>query len=309
MGTDCVDASYEANQDFGSVAAAVEVLNMYRVDASETEIFPGEEQECQVAQKNCCRKAGGGISIGDYIGAARNVISLYSMASGGWSATWTEYANAFTYVLSGGETGSLSGLLGNTISDFLGTTTSTLYSSPGVVSYETATKMGVTVTQEGITEVTMVSAELISTLATLATVVTIALTVYSILKMVWDWYFQCEREDIITSSKLQLHLCHYVGKKQKGKFLGLWRKVNAVYCCFNSILARIVHEQGRPQIGIGWGTAKAPNCRGFTPEELASIDFSQVDLSEYMQYVLHKTDISPEEAEEIANKIKEKYLQ
>jgi conjugal transfer mating pair stabilization protein TraN len=306
MGTDCIDASYEVNTDFASAAAALEVLNQYRVDSSETSVFPGEEKECQSSPNNCCRKAGGGVSIGDYVNAARQTIQLYSYATGGASATWTSYANAFTYVLSEGQAGSLSGLLGTTVSDTLGTTTSVLYTSPGVVSYESANAMGVTVTSEGITEVTTVSAELVSTLATLATVISIALVVYSILKFIYDWMFQCKREDIITSSKLQLHLCHLVGYK-KSKKLGVFTKKKNVYCCFNSILARIVHEQGRPQIGIGWGSASMPNCRGLTPEELASIDFSRVDLREYMQYVLHKTEISPEESQSIIDRIRQRY--
>ena len=80
-----------------------------------------------------------------------------------------------------------------------------------------------------------------------------------------------------------------------------------VYCCFNSILARLIHEQGRPQLNIPWGSVNAPNCRGLTPEELGSIDFSRVDLREYMQYVVHQTEVSPEEMEAIANKVKQRY--
>lgn len=302
IGSDCVDPSYEANTDFSSAASAMEVLNQYRFDSAGNSIFPGEPEECQASPNNCCKKAGGGVDIGDYVNAARSVASLYSFLSGGATATWTAYANAFTYFLSSGQTGTLSGLLGNTISNALGTTTSVIYTSPGIVSYETAHAMGLTVTTEGITEVTMVSAELISTLATVATVITIALTVYSILKFAYDYMFQCSRDDVITSSKLQLRLCHLVGVKKIKKAFGLFTKKINVYCCFNSILARIIHEQGRPQLGIGWGNAYLPNCRGFTPEELASIDFSRIDLREYMQYIEYKTEISPEEVEEIKRK-------
>ena len=309
MGSDCVDTSYEANTDFSAAAAAIEVLNQYRVDSDNIQIFKGEVNECQSSPKNCCKKAGGGVSVGDYINAARNVISLYSYATGGASATWTAYANAFTYVLSSGQTGTLSGLLGNTISNFLGTTTSVLYTSPGVVSYQSANAIGVTVTQQGMTEVTMVSAQLISTLATVATVITIALTVFSVLKFFYDYMFQCKKEDIITSSKLQLRLCHLVGVKKEKKFFGLITKKEKVYCCFNSILARIVHEQGRPQIGISWGSANRPNCRGFTPEEFASLDFSKIDLTEYMQYVKYKTEIEEEEMNQIMERVKGRIFQ
>ncbi|MFH1671884.1 MAG: conjugal transfer protein TraN [Pseudomonadota bacterium] len=57
-----------------------------------------------------------------------------------------------------------------------------------------------------------------------------------------------------------------------------------LYCCFNSKLARIVHEQGRPQLQgdiSSWGGAESPNCRGFTPEEFQMLDFARIDLSEW----------------------------
>jgi hypothetical protein len=53
------------------------------------------------------------------------------------------------------------------------------------------------------------------------------------------------------------------------------------FCCFSSKLVRIIQQQGRPQVGIGWGTPQNPDCRGLTPEELQRIDFSKIDFSEY----------------------------
>jgi conjugal transfer mating pair stabilization protein TraN len=53
-------------------------------------------------------------------------------------------------------------------------------------------------------------------------------------------------------------------------------------------MGRIIAEQGRPQLASfgpdgGWGTPENPECRGFTPEEFARIDFAKVDMSEYYQ--------------------------
>jgi len=60
------------------------------------------------------------------------------------------------------------------------------------------------------------------------------------------------------------------------------------YCCFNSKIARIIHEQGRPQLftfnySHDWGGPYRPNCRGFTPEEFQALDFSKIDFSEYIE--------------------------
>lgn len=50
-------------------------------------------------------------------------------------------------------------------------------------------------------------------------------------------------------------------------------------CCFNSLLARLINEQGRAQIGKGWGGVQNPDCTGFTVAELQSLDFAKMDLS------------------------------
>jgi len=86
--------------------------------------------------------------------------------------------------------------------------------------------------------------------------------------------------------------CHYVGKYCAEKWLGVCVQEKKTYCCFSSPLARIVHEYGRPQLGIGWGSPKSPNCRGFTPEEFQKLDFSKIDFSEWIEEEV-KANISP----------------
>ena len=53
------------------------------------------------------------------------------------------------------------------------------------------------------------------------------------------------------------------------------------YCCFNSRLARHINEQGRGQLGKTWGLPQAPDCSGFTLEQLQSLDFSRMNLAEF----------------------------
>ena len=92
----------------------------------------------------------------------------------------------------------------------------------------------------------------------------------------------CDAEDMETAALNELGNCHYVGKYCSKKVLGTCLQKKKTYCCFNSKLARVLHEQGRPQLKTfsSWGDAKLPVCRGFTPEEFASLDFSRIDLSE-----------------------------
>lgn len=98
---------------------------------------------------------------------------------------------------------------------------------------------------------------------------------------------QCKEDERLLSKyrKESTDRSHYVGeycsKYLKLGFAKICIQKKQTYCVFNSKLARIIHEQGRPQINIAWGGAKAPNCKGFTPEEFQKIDFSKLDLSEF----------------------------
>lgn len=78
---------------------------------------------------------------------------------------------------------------------------------------------------------------------------------------------------------------HYVGKYCSSSVLGVCVEDTHVYCVFQSLLARIVQEQGRVQLGMGWGTPQAPQCQGLTLAQFQSIDFSKIDFSEYIATV------------------------
>jgi conjugal transfer mating pair stabilization protein TraN len=83
--------------------------------------------------------------------------------------------------------------------------------------------------------------------------------------------------------KRDARLCHGVGSFCS-KRIGLIKvcvEKTETYCCFNSRLARILNEQGRAQIGRGWGSAQSPDCGGFSLAQLESLDFSRMDLAEF----------------------------
>lgn len=82
------------------------------------------------------------------------------------------------------------------------------------------------------------------------------------------------------------NLCHSVGSYCSNQLDLLFATVcleqTQGYCCYNSKLAKIVNEQGRPQLPRGWGTPEAPSCTGFTMAEMKLLDFSKMDLSEFI---------------------------
>jgi conjugal transfer mating pair stabilization protein TraN len=81
-------------------------------------------------------------------------------------------------------------------------------------------------------------------------------------------------------------LCHEIGTFCSSCIRVLGRCVRCIErstgkCCFNSMLSRIINEQGRAQIGKGWGSAQAPDCSGFTVAQLPALNFAAMNFSEF----------------------------
>lgn len=99
----------------------------------------------------------------------------------------------------------------------------------------------------------------------------------------WNRYQSCDAADQRTSLAKTQRLCHYVGTTCEKKVTGLGCVETAEqHVCFNSRLARILNEQGRPQLGRDFGKPVKPDARGFTIDEFAKLDFSKMDLSEFI---------------------------
>ena len=101
-------------------------------------------------------------------------------------------------------------------------------------------------------------------------------------------------------------------KDWKGKTHCIGKYCESTYrgsCCFNSKVARIINEQGRAQIKRGWGTSANPDCRGFTPDEFQKLDFSKIDLSEYIDDVQSKIKIDGVNTGDVEQKVKDKFIQ
>ena len=104
----------------------------------------------------------------------------------------------------------------------------------------------------------------------------------------------CTSQEVITDTGIAHRMCHYVGNFCSSHlntgFSTYCTQTTTTYCCFQSLLGRIIQEQGRPQLkafqpGGAWGIAQFPNCKGFTPEQFQMLDFSKMDLSEYFSEV------------------------
>lgn len=121
------------------------------------------------------------------------------------------------------------------------------------------------------------------------TTIIIAVVVIIVMKVLMG--SGCDQGDIQAGMQVAGKNCHYLGDycEKKWSAVGCVQKAKS-YCCFNSKMARIIHEQGRPQLHAfqpdgAWGTPAQPNCRGFSPDEFQALDFSKIDLSEYFDDV------------------------
>jgi conjugal transfer mating pair stabilization protein TraN len=93
----------------------------------------------------------------------------------------------------------------------------------------------------------------------------------------------CEDAEQVLAMKRDNRLCHGVGSYCSAQLpiIRTCIETTETYCCFNSRLSRIINEQGRAQLGRGWGGAQGPDCSGFAITQLQALDFSRMDLSEF----------------------------
>lgn len=103
----------------------------------------------------------------------------------------------------------------------------------------------------------------------------------------------CSASEKLLRQERDQKKCHFVGEDcvMREPITDRCLKKKSVFCCFGSKLSKIFHEQGRAQLGISWGDAEHPQCRGFKIEELQQIDFEKIDLSELFEEIQAQTNI------------------
>ncbi len=92
----------------------------------------------------------------------------------------------------------------------------------------------------------------------------------------------CNDEEKQLAENRHKGLCVEVGTycAEKIPITGICLRKKTNFCCFHSKLTKAIQQQGRRQLGMNFGSAEEPNCRGLTVEELSRIDFSKLNLTE-----------------------------
>ncbi len=100
----------------------------------------------------------------------------------------------------------------------------------------------------------------------------------------------CDENEQALAQRRALHQCHQVGTycAHRDPILRKCTSKKTSFCCFGNRFARLLQEQGRAQLGLGWGAAEGPDCRGLTVEELSRLDLSRMNFSELFEDLMKK---------------------
>ncbi len=123
--------------------------------------------------------------------------------------------------------------------------------------------------------------------------INLAFTVYQFAKLIGHIIFACKPEEYEWAMNNKWRLCTYVGDCCSKKALGFCVEKRRLHCCYKSIAGRVIAEQiikkgllpsrdYRTAPGGGSLSGCDINCGGFTPMDLALVDWSRVDLSEWL---------------------------
>jgi hypothetical protein len=100
----------------------------------------------------------------------------------------------------------------------------------------------------------------------------------------------CNEEEKTLGKLREEGVAVYVGDYCHNKTLGVCHEKHEVYCVYSGKLARIVQQQGKPQLGKNFGSPENPNCDGLTIAEFASIDFDVIDFREVHDEITKKAE-------------------
>jgi hypothetical protein len=120
----------------------------------------------------------------------------------------------------------------------------------------------------------------------------------------------CDKAEIELRTLRDKNLCVQVGTycAERDKVFNSCLRKKTTFCCYGTKLARLIQQNGRAQLKINWGTPEHPICeRGFSPEELSRIDFSQINFSEIFADIQEK--LAPKDQKQSLEAVSSKRLQ
>lgn len=91
---------------------------------------------------------------------------------------------------------------------------------------------------------------------------------------------QCTADEQLLGMHKGANLSHYLDTQCTAANLGTAQVCTQSYCSFNSVLAKIINIQGKPQLGLD-----ISDCSGLSINQISQIDFQAIDFSEFTSQV------------------------
>jgi len=256
----CFNLAHPQNQDMSKTAAMIELARQTGTyqDPASMQFFKGAGNSCVNALfglSNCCT-----------VGAAPEKSNAAILAT----TAAINFGTPYVMDALGATTSSAPSLFSQAYS-YLGSPSCT--AAPGTTPFS---MMGVTVDFAAGPGEAMFAFD--------PTSLAISLAIMVVMEML-----SCTQDEQMLSMKRGERLCIGTGShcSLEVPIIGVCLAVTETYCCYNSRLARIINQQGKAQLG----TAVNTSCDGFTQAELSSIDFSKMDLTEFMAEIQSKINI------------------
>lgn len=328
MGGDCIDIETETNDDFGRAVAMLQAadymaMDMHCPDTIENDnsmqtcrAFSGEAQECKVAVggiQDCCDLPVNA-SLSDYITMMRTMRKISGIILGDADSplhgTWTRITKPITDAW-----GSITDYFGSALD---ANSASTPARKIGLSTFKQAAmrktaqfmidSFGVDAASlffegtggKALGELAGADGQLaqgaqVQLGGAIGSMLSVAMTAYAVyvfaklaIQMIW----KCTQDEFQLRVKRELKSTHYIGSYCATEVLGACIEERRAFCTFASPLSRILQEQIRPQLSMSWGSAEDPDCRGITVAQIQQVDWTQVDLSEWLA-ILVTTDNLP----------------
>ncbi|SIQ99973.1 conjugal transfer mating pair stabilization protein TraN [Aquipseudomonas alcaligenes] len=313
MGSECFDTSNVKSGDFAYAVAMLQLAQFAEHDldcggdgtdinqANECKIFKGEAMECKKAlggYVDCC-EAPESVSIIDYVNLTMNTLKMTSsmealartgnlFAPGYWAAGSNAAVSVGSSIIKGqwgtivdSATAAFQKTLEGAVQETL---LSELQQWLMQQAYDAMLEMGATAAADAVfaTGADGAVTGLGQTAGMVVNIIGWVYMVYVIADLLIKIIWECEQKEFELGAKKETRQCHFVGSYCASEALGGCVEKRETYCCFGSVVGRIVQEAAREQLGLGWGEIETPSCEGITPTQMAQMDWDRVDLSEWI---------------------------
>ena len=101
----------------------------------------------------------------------------------------------------------------------------------------------------------------------------------------------CSESELALMDRIQAKAAVYIGTYCSRKVLGICLQKRRSYCTFNSQLGMVFQKEIRRLSGRGWGSAKSPNCAGLPLDQIETINWDQIDLSEAFEDMIGEANV------------------